>query len=146
MRIPKTYGVDPRDRSREEEASALARLPFVADPPALPLKGAKRASDKCAAPLRGYVVNEATGKKIPTGCMAWGCRTCARLLSYRVRKRLEPIEWLAKVEFTLDGDGAPTRENNLRLARGQRSVLQWVRRLYRRKYGSEFRFRYARMH
>jgi len=92
------------------------------------------------------VVNEATGKKIPTACMAWACPCCARLLSYRVRKRIAPIEWLAKVEFTLDGDGAPTRENNLRLARGQRSVLQWVRRLYRRKYGKDFTFRYARMH
>lgn len=100
----------------------------------------------CAKRPAGYVFNPDKRKSFPAGCMAWSCKPCARVLAYRVRKRLEPHEWTAKLELTLDGDGAPTRENNLRLARGTRSLLQFVRRYFRRKYGADWKLRYARMH
>lgn len=100
----------------------------------------------CAKKPAGYVYHSEKNKSFPAGCMAWACRACARILAYRVKERLKPIDWTAKLELTLDGDGSPTRENNLRLARGTRSLLQFVRRYFRRKYGREWKLRYARMH
>jgi hypothetical protein len=101
---------------------------------------------RCAKPPAGYLVNREKRKVFPAGCMAWSCRKCARVLAYRVKKRLEPINWAAKVELTLDGDGEPTRANNRRLALGTRYLLQFVRRYFRRKYGEGWKLRYARMH
>ena len=120
-----------------------ARLPHEQT---FPPKGHPRVRAVCVKKPYGFVFNPDKKKQFPAGCGAWRCRACARMLAYRVRKRLEPLEWTAKLELTLDGDGAPTRENNLRLARGTRSLLQFVRRYFRRKYGREWKLRYARMH
>ncbi len=111
-----------------------------------PPKRIPRVRSLCQKPVTGYLHHPDKKTLIPTGCMAWSCKACARVLAYRVRHRLEKYHWTAKLELTLDGDGEPTRENNLRLAQGQRSLLQFVRRFFRRRYGKGFTLRYARMH
>lgn len=103
-------------------------------------------ASSCLRFTPGYLVNPSKKRYFRAGCMCWRCTKCKRVLAYRVRKRLEPIRWTAKIELTLDGDNSPTRENNLRLARGTRNLLQFARRHFRRQYGEDFNFRFARMH
>jgi hypothetical protein len=84
-------------------------------------------STRCPDPY-GYLVNVGRNKWFPACCGRRLCPQANANRARRLRQRLQTVAWKAMVTVTLEGAGDPSLENQKRLTKGLRGLMQWVRR------------------
>lgn len=82
----------------------------------------------------GVFVNTLTGEVRWCPCGRWRCTDCGKRNVARFLARVRHRHWYYLATFTLEGDGAASKENIKRLNAGWRTWLRWAQRQQRRKF------------